>query len=1057
MTLQRQIVRFPLGLGVDTKTDDNELPLGKLVALENATFETPKKLRKRPGQDLLTATPLAAGALAAFVRDDNELLMVDGNNVVNSYAGEVTPAAPWTPKGLLPSVTATVRPLGTTQYSAGDVDLAKSTSGLVCSVCTLVDQAPGGGLLRRGVSYSIYDSNTGSVLVPPTVLDSNPASALPRVVYSNGNFCIYWLVNISSAASIVGTTISASAPTTPPAAPTTITSGSTTLAISNTSANCVFDVIASDSFGAIYLAFTNNSATLTILKFANTAPLVAALSVINGTAAPQVVSLAADLVNSSILVAWTDSLGGGSPSYAVYSFSSLGQLVSNTSIVSGLTPIGFYYGRITAVVQSGFGYVFASGLIFSFDGTRNVGDVVTRAIFVTSLSGSNLSVVGPKTKLIGSLSIGGKAFAANGGYYVPAWFYADAGNRADTQSGLYIVDVKGNVVASSLRGDCGATAAAFDFSSPDSLFISACGSSIVNSTTTIVTCAQAISTRLSATPSTSNEITNQGTILGSSFFKYQYGPAAAEFDFLHGSASEFMSSEIAQTLHVSGSLPYMYDGTNSVEHGFLQYPWAISASASVGGTLTLLATYGYAVTYEWMDALGHVHRSAPGFLNGSTITLTGSQRTVTLAIPTLRCSQKTNVQITVWRTLANGSVYFQVNNFNNFGSLFNDKNADRAGWIDTLADTDIQAAPRLYTTGGVLANGAPNPIGPLVVHRNRIFAVDSTNPLVVQYTQQVISPAPAEWSPFNVMNVDPRGGATTALGSLDDKLIAFKMNRIFVIYGQGPDSTGGQNDFTDTLPVTTDTGCDSPKSVVNVPDGIMFHSPKGFYLLNRALQMQYIGYDVDAFNSDVVLGAEVMPDRHQVRFTTRDMVFGGTRQLVYDYVVGQWSVYTEPVSFIIYGNAVGSVIWQDRLVLGRVVGFALIEDLPSSTSFSDAGTYIPIKFQTGWLSFADIQGAQRLYKLQILGTYKSPHRLTVSLAFDNGPVTQTQVITVSDPMVPYQLAIKPKTQRCQSVQITIEDSGMGATGGEGFDFSSLAGEFGIQGRLRLLRKSQTYG
>ena len=57
---------------------------------------------------------------------------------------------------------------------------------------------------------------------------------------------------------------------------------------------------------------------------------------------------------------------------------------------------------------------------------------------------------------------------------------------------------------------------------------------------------------------------------------------------------------------------------------------------------------------------------------------------------------------------------------------------------------------------------------------------------------------------------------------------------------------------------------------------------------------------------------------------------------------------------------------------------------------------VPIKLTTGWLSFAGIQGYQRVYRMLLLGEYKSPHKLQIKVAYNYDNVwKQEKLIDVS--------------------------------------------------------------
>ena len=91
------------------------------------------------------------------------------------------------------------------------------------------------------------------------------------------------------------------------------------------------------------------------------------------------------------------------------------------------------------------------------------------------------------------------------------------------------------------------------------------------------------------------------------------------------------------------------------------------------------------------------------------------------------------------------------------------------------------------------------------------------------------------------------GGGAVALSRLDDKTIVLREDGISYIVGQGPDALGQQNDFREIL-LPAEMGCSEPSSVIAAGDGILFKSAKGFFRLDRTLNTQYVGADVEEFN-----------------------------------------------------------------------------------------------------------------------------------------------------------------------------------------------------------------
>lgn len=410
------------------------------------------------------------------------------------------------------------------------------------------------------------------------------------------------------------------------------------------------------------------------------------------------------------------------------------------------------------------------------------------------------------------------------------------------------------------------------------------------------------------------------------------------------------------------------------------------------------------------------------------------------SMPTLRLTDKQNVSLQVYRTLDDQDNFQRVTS--SLMPIINDKTVDYEYFVDGYSDLTLDGNDLLYTNGGVLDN-IPSPATSIItLYQNRLLAVPSESPISFWYSQQVIPGDPVEFNDSLVWNVDSRGGAITALHQMDSNLILFKKNTIFYMNGSGPSPNGSNNDFTNPLLISTDSGCIDQKSLVIMPLGLMYKSLKGIYLLKRDLNVNYIGADVEAYNSSTITSSLVIDTLNQVRFTLDSGVI-----LVYDYFVNQWYVFTNI-------TAVDAVSFQNFFSYIKSDGSIYQE---GQSLYTDNGSFIPIKAVTGWLSLSGIQGFERLYKFLVLGDYKSPHTLNVSFAYDfDSSLNQTTLIPVlSNPGV-YQYRLFPKRQKCEAMQVTLQET-QNSNFGQGLNISGLALEVGMKSGLNKLPAAKSYG
>ena len=417
---------------------------------------------------------------------------------------------------------------------------------------------------------------------------------------------------------------------------------------------------------------------------------------------------------------------------------------------------------------------------------------------------------------------------------------------------------------------------------------------------------------------------------------------------------------------------------------------------------------------------------------------------VLLAVPYLNLTDKiaaaSKVILSIYRTEANGTIFYRVSSL--LAPIFNDVSADYYYFMDYTTDYQLISHDQLYTTGGEVDNIAAPATSIMTTFKNRLIAVPQENQFQFWYSKQVIPGSPVEFSDVFVQNVDQRGGKITAVGAMDDKLILFKTNSIYYVVGDGPTPAGTFNDFSAPILITTDCGCTNKKSIVVMPEGLMFKSSKGIYLLTRALEVKYIGAEVEAYNQFNVTSAQLITTAYEVRFTLDNGV-----ALVFDYYVNQWGVHTNI-------NASDATVFQNQYTYITPTGTILKE---ASGVYTDNGAFIQLSLTTSWLSFAGLQGYERFYDMLLLGDYKSPHTLNVQFAYDfNNTTTQTvQIPVTSDPGV-YQYRIFPVNQKCEAFQITIFDT-QDSSFGEGFDISALIMRVGIKAGTNKMAASKAYG
>lgn len=445
------------------------------------------------------------------------------------------------------------------------------------------------------------------------------------------------------------------------------------------------------------------------------------------------------------------------------------------------------------------------------------------------------------------------------------------------------------------------------------------------------------------------------------------------------------SHQVAQLgagLYMAGACPQHYDGRAWTEQGFHVGPELIATVNGTSGSLTQSTTYLYRAWYESTDAQGEIHRGPVS--SGTLVTMGASDDEVTLTLPTLRVTAKSNVRICVARSLAaktgRTAQLFRVTSYDPStagtanGYVANTTAADTVSFNDRMSDAVLETQEELYTDGGILSND-PCPLGSAIaVVKGRLFTTDPSDGNTVRFSQQIDDGYGVEFAPELQIKTDPKGGDVTALAEMDDRLVIFKASSVFICGGDGPLANG----LTDTQGFSTpqlvpgDVGCSDPASIVLTPVGLMFNTGgKGIWQVDRGGSVSYVGALVEAYNAQRFTSAIALPNRTQIVFLT-----DSGKTLLYDYFFQQWSTFTNHEG---YDGTVVSGTYHYLRTDGRVFRETI-------GSYSDAGTRITLRLETAWIHLAAaLQGFQRFWNLLVLGTWISPHQLAVQFRTNYAP------------------------------------------------------------------------
>jgi hypothetical protein len=912
--------------GVETKSDPKTVPPTKLLVLENGVFTRATSIKKRNGYESLSrsidsSAEVVSGAIRTAARD-GELLAFTPRRCYSRQTG----ADQWSDAGPVFSVVGSDRPLVRTGTQQLQPDAA-SFAGV--TVCAWEDSI-------GGVWWSVVDAVSGRVFRAATQADA--AGQAPRCVACGDNLHVYY--SVPSTGRIMVVVVN-------PAAP----------------GAAVAPIVLVDDLSATLPAYDACETT-------RVSPAAAAIAWAEGGTA-------------SIRIGYVTSAGVlGSP------LSGLPSILTHAASRGATTPIGIAHGFVDGANADRLALTYvdgaATGAIATFTGGSLASPITVVDLDVTYASTSVLrvavgvSVAAPLTVWV---AFEEAAVAASNRRVAiisvnPATSTATVGpviRSVGLASRAFVVDADAFAV---LVHDTTFFNTYVTLRLSDAVCIgrhaaaSAAGAPLRQHLSSAHVAGDIVTVALPVRERLVTEINDKFRETGIRIFAF-------DFD----SEDSHQAAQLGRGLYMAGACAQHYDGRVWTEQGFHFGPELVVTAPAGGGSMTASTTYLYRYWYEWTDAQGEVHRGPTS--TGTIVTMAGGQTQVTHTLPTLRVTGKTQVRICVARSLAadtgKTAQLFRVTSLDPTtvgvanGYVLSSTAVDTVTFLDRMSDATLEQQEELYTDGGILSND-PASLGSVIARgQSRLFFTDPSDGNVVRFSQPIDDGYGVEIPPDLTIRCDPFGGDITALAFQDGRGVIWKASAIFLFQGDGPLPNGdtSTSGFSTPQLVTSDVGCTDPASIVLTPNGHMFKSAKGIYLLDRSGSVSYIGARVEAYNAQAVRRATVMPDRTQVVFLTDSGL-----TLLFDYLFGEWSTFTnhEGLDAVVVNNT-----YHYLRTDGRV-----FRETPGV--YSDAGTRIRLRLETAWIRMQDqLQGFQVFWYLYLLGTWGSPHQLGVQYQTDYTP------------------------------------------------------------------------
>jgi len=511
------------------------------------------------------------------------------------------------------------------------------------------------------------------------------------------------------------------------------------------------------------------------------------------------------------------------------------------------------------------------------------------------------------------------------------------------------------------------------------------------------------------------------------------------------SRGQLGSIETQGCLMLAGGCPQWFDGRDMVEAGFNFRPWV---SLADGGAGSLSAgVYSIACTYQWEDSQGNWHESAPS--NIQTITLAASH-CITVTVGLLGLTRMRRARIRLYRSgVAGGPLGEKLLYEQDVLNDLSVATTATATMTVTAADSTITGSTALPTSGGIKPNDPPPACRHIEEFGGRLWYSGCSDGHDLVFSQ-VLDRGIAPEHSIDFGRRSPQGfGRVVATAEMESRLAVFCENQLGVIYGTGPTPSGDQDNFSEII-LATHEGArwQSPNSVVHTREGIWYHANGGLRLVQNDGQLattqegRELGSEIDSLvPADGTIVAGVRKDVHEVWFA--DLTGGYTEAgasfdvwspvHVWNWTWRQWSRLGVPSPLV--GNLTDMAVTKD---LGPVfastqatgpLGSEYLVRYDSAYAGAHAGNdfdhdadwEILQRITTGEMSFAGIQGFQRVYRLQVVGTTVANGVINGTLTpyFDGAAGTATDFSATADANGRLQFEHLFEVQKCQSLKLSI--------------------------------------
>ena len=512
---------------------------------------------------------------------------------------------------------------------------------------------------------------------------------------------------------------------------------------------------------------------------------------------------------------------------------------------------------------------------------------------------------------------------------------------------------------------------------------------------------------------------------------------------------EYPTQEVGLKTYIGGGSLFVYDGTHVFENNFWEFPQikVLKEIERIAGSADA-ETVSYAFVFSSVDDAGDLHESATVLSDpiskAADKSVCGQIYITDFTRRELTEGSSARPQLDIYRTENNGSVLFKIQSI-----AFNA--TDRfITFVDDFKNV-IDKEQLLYTTGGIPDNFTTGSISDMVLYKNRLMVASVSGRNIVLASKPLSQGFSCGFPlivPFQIL-IQDETEKITGIEKMPDFLLCFTADNAYAVFGDGPNAAGAGG-FSGAKNIAPRQGLVPGGAHLSTSLGAFYVSERGLYVVTPNTQINYLGASVeDSFvaNGESVKSLILDDDENEIRM----LMESNSTVLIYNTFFNTW--YQWDIST---GNTANQKIVDQRIIDRTYLalqanGTVLIaskagyQDQYYSSTGSPTTTNYNMEVELHSVSVNGLQGAQRVYRVQLLGDFIDTNDLTMQIFNDYATsATETHTLGIASDTDPYIYRAHLKNQKSRAISLKISVSGNGASvklKGVAFEVGARAGTF----------------